>query len=61
MRSQIAVRRAKHIKEVTSTRAERLSHADVVFEDLARRGGHVCWTVEEMLDDVVSQRRQTRI
>ena len=56
MGAEIAVGRAKHIEEITSARAERLAHADVVFEDLARRGGHVCWAIEEMFDDVVSQR-----
>ena len=56
MRAEIAVSRAKHIEEITSTCAQRLSHADVVFEDLARRGRHVRWTVEEVFDDVVSER-----
>ncbi len=56
MRFEIAVCGTKHIKEISGTRAERFSHADVVFEDLARGGWNVRWTVEEVFDDVVSQR-----
>ena len=61
MRAQIAVGGTKHIEDVARPRAQCLSHADVVSEDLARRGGHVRWAIEEMLDDVVGQRRKARI
>ena len=58
MRAEIAVCGAKHVEEITRTCAERLADADVVFEDLARRGGHVRRAIEEMFDDVVRKRRQ---
>ena len=55
MGSEIAVSGSQHVKQVTSTRAERFSHAEIVFKDLARRCGHVRGAVEEMLDDVVCE------
>ena len=55
MRAQIAVGGTKHIQDVARPRAQRLSHADVVSEDLARRGGHVGNAVEQMLDEVVGK------
>lgn len=61
MCAEIAVGRAKHVDEVARAGRETFSHAEVVFEDLFRRGGNVCWTVEKMLDDVRSQRLETRI
>ena len=55
MRAEIAVGGTKHIEEITGARAQRFAHSDVVFEDLARRGWNVRWTVEEVFDDVVSE------
>ena len=56
MGAEIAVRGPEHVENITCASAERLSHADVVFEDLAGRRGHVSCAVEEAFDDGVSQR-----
>ena len=55
MGAEIAVGGSQHVKNVTGASAESFPHADVVFEDLARRRGHVCGAIEEMFDDVVSK------
>ena len=56
MRAEIAVGGSHHVKNITRPCAKSFPHADVVFEDLAGGGGHVCAAVEEAFDNGVSQR-----
>ena len=61
MCADVAVSRPQHVEKIARAGGETLSHTEIVFEDLSRRGGNVCRPVEKMLDNVRGQRFETRI
>ena len=57
--SEVAVCGLQHVYQVASARAEALSHAEVVLEDLAWSRGNMLGAVEEIRDDVACEWLET--
>ena len=61
MLPDVAVGWPQHVNEIARACRQALSHTEVVFEDLARRGASMRRSIEKMFDDIRGESFETSV